>query len=180
LAGGRRVGFKIDKPVESFMAKGAYLYSEAQLAIHLGVPRKDLTSIRIEKLKKNVHWKIIKGEVALNLAGIAHLLTWMDIPCGRVDPTQCYFPEPKKNEPILLLMDRGQAPTVVKMRVRRLFPNPMLIEAVEVARPTQLQQVRVKANDNFTIGMQFDAIPDVGNPGFWILAGPLPRYRGRW
>ena len=61
-----------------------------------------------------------------------------------------------------------------------LYPNPTLIECVEVARPLQLARVRVKASDNFTIGMQFDAIPDVGNPGFWILAGPLPRYRGRW
>lgn len=162
------------------MDKGPFIYSEAQLALHLGLPRKDLTTIRLDRLEKNADWKIVHGEIALCLHGIARMLVNLEIPAGQVDPTLCRFPEQEKNGPPILLMDRDQTPTPVKMRVRRLYPNPTLIECVEVARPLSITRVRVKANDHFIIGMQFDAIPDVGNPGFWILAGPLPRYRGRW
>ena len=161
------------------MNKGAYLYSEAQLAKHLGMARKDLIKAR-GHLRKNADWTLCDGEVALCLRGVSKLLKALNIAAGRVDVAVCTFDNGEKKGPVLLLMDRGHVPPPIMMKVRRIFPNPHLVEAVEVERPTQLVQVLVKSNENLTIGMKFGAIPDVGNPGFWMLAGPLPRWRGRW
>ena len=157
-----------------------WLYSEAQLAKHLGMPRTAIMKVRSSTLRKNADWNLRDNEVALSLRGLAKLLQALEIPAGRVDVTACYFPQKNSAPAVLLLCDRGQVPPPVKMKVRRIFPNPRLVEAVEVDRPNQLQRVLVKTNENLTIGMHFECIPDVGNPGYWKLAGPLPRWRGRW
>ena len=157
-----------------------WLYSEAQLAKHLGMPRTAIMKVRSSTLRKNADWNLRDNEVALSLRGLAKLLQALEIPLGRVDVTACYFPQKNSAPAVLLLCDRGQVPPPVKMKVRRIFPNPHLVEAVEVDRPNQPQHVLVKTNENLTIGMQFECIPDVGNPGYWKLAGPLPRWRGRW
>jgi hypothetical protein len=163
------------------MTKGGFLYSEARLAEHLGMPRRQLSEARIAALEKNADWQLVEGQVALSLHGILNLLRNLGVAAGRVNPTACFLQGKNGVRPsTLLLMDPGRTPDPVLMRVRRLFPNPRLIECVEVNRPGQIQHVLVRNNSNFTIGMTFKAIPDPANPAYWILAGPLPRYRGRW
>ena len=156
-------------------------YSEARIADHLGMPRKDLVKVRGANLRKNRDWTLRDGEVALCLRGVSKLLKALQVAAGLVDISVCCFDDgQEKKGPVLLLCDRGQIPSPIKLKVRRLFPNPHLLEAVEVERPMQLCQVLLKSTENLTIGMIFDAIPDVGHPGYWKLAGPLPRWRGRW
>lgn len=162
------------------MDKGGFIYSEARLAEHLGIPRRQLSEARIGSLEKNADWQLTEGQVALSLRGILNLLRAMGIAGGLVDPTACYLEQKNgAGAPVLLLME-GQKPDPVEMKVRRLFPNPRLIECVELHRPKQLCHVVVRDSSNFTIGMIFKAIPDPGNPAYWIVDGPLPRYRGRW
>jgi hypothetical protein len=168
-------------PAESFMDKGTFIYSERRLAEHLGIPRKNLAACRLAELEKGSHWQLIDGHVALSLRGIAQMLCRMKIDCGKVDPTACYLDNGTDHPSILLLPDGRTPPQSVRMRVRTIFPNPRLLECTEVGRPLTLARVVVPSNQNFTIGMEFEAIPDPANPAFWLVKDArLPRWRGRW
>lgn len=164
------------------MPKGTFIYSEARLAEHLGIPRNDLFAVRTMVLKKNEHWKLEKGKVALSLQGILALIRELGIASGRVDPTACYFEKNGEVRPsVLLLTDSGWTAPPVRMRVRAIFPNPRLLECTEVGRPLSLARVVVRSNLNFRIGMEFAAVPDPANPGFWVVeGGNTPRFPGRW
>jgi hypothetical protein len=165
---------------ESFMDKADFIYSERRLAEYLSLPRKMFSDARDRILRKDQEWKNKGGEIALTLKGVLRLLISFDIPESELDLRKCFLESlSEKTEPILLLRAPGDRPTPIKMKVRRLFPNPTRLEAQEVGR-TQLYQVIVKSTANFTIGMEFQAIPDPAHPSFWRLHGELPRYRGRW
>jgi hypothetical protein len=166
------------------MPKGTFIYSEARLAEHIGMPRAELKFQRDNNLREGRDWKNKGGEIALSLRAVVKLCDALRMPKNRLDVTACYLERPgeKKNRsqaPALLLCDRGAAPTPIKMRVRRIFGNPRLMEAQEIGS-TRIFQVVVKSNANFLLGMEFKAIPDPANPGFYRVAGQLPRWRGHW
>lgn len=174
------------KSVESFMDKGHHIYSEARLAKFINLPRKMMSDMRNKVLTEDEEWTNRGGEIALNLKGALRLLQAFGLPETDVRLSHCFIQSiaEKKNDagvPLrLLLCAPGSAPSPIKMRVKRIFPNPRLIEAQEVARPLQTYQVLVPSNGNFVIGMEFQAVPDPANAGFWRLHGMPPRYRGRW
>lgn len=168
---------------EGFMDKGDYVYSEARLAEHIGISRKNLAAVRIKALTKDVHWANRRGQIALSLKGVSHLLMQLDLGAA-VLPTnwheECLLDPPAKNgEVLLLLMDRDHHPAPIKMRITRIFPNPYLVEAQEPGR-SQRYRVTVKSNLRLITRMEIDCIPDPGRPGFWQMIGRPPRWRGRW
>lgn len=163
------------------MDKGTFLYSEQRFSDWLRLPRKMVSDARDRLLTKDQDWKNKGGEIALTHKGALRILQAFEIPEVEFEPTECYLQTPmEKNGEPLLLCAPGRPPEPIKMRVVRIFPNPMLLEAQEVGR-NQLYRVIVKSNLNFTVRMEFNAVPDPANPGFWRLPDErLPRSRGRW
>lgn len=170
-------------PTGNFMDKCAFLYSEARVAEHIGIPRKEMSAARVRHLEKEVHWKNRGGQIALSLQGLSHILVSLDLGTSALTGNwheECLLdPSEKKNGvPPLLICDKDQTPTPIKMIVARLYPNPYMIQAQEKGR-SQCYQVRVKSNLRLLVGMELDAIPDPGNAGFWMQVGQPPRlWRG--
>jgi len=56
-----------------------WLYSEAQLAKHLGMPREAIMTARSSSLRKNADWNLRDSEVALSFRGLTKLLQALDV-----------------------------------------------------------------------------------------------------
>lgn len=175
--------FQTHNVTQNFMDNGAFKFSEAKLAKQLGLHRGELRYQREANLTEDLEWKNLAGEIALTGKALLKLCDALQVNASEMNLAECGIETAEEKKlaqrlPALICDREKTAGDPMPMTVRQIFPNPRLLEAVD-ARGARCQ-VLVGDNANFVRGMQFKAIPDPSTPGFYRLAGPLPRWKGRW
>ncbi|MEP7016022.1 MAG: hypothetical protein ABI925_11325 [Verrucomicrobiota bacterium] len=150
-------------------------YSEAKLCDRIGIPIKPL---RDRHLLVDLHWKKVRGEVALSSAGVKRLWRALAERPAAFDLADCLIDAPyKKNGAASEAIPLGDtfSPIPIVATVWRICPNPMVILAIDEHRARL--SVWVGRNENYTIGMKIKIVPKLDKPGFWRMAGPGPQRR---
>lgn len=160
------------------MDKRAYPYSESRLADHIGIARSELKFVRDQRLDKGRDWEKNSGEIVLNGRALAKVCRALQMPASELDLRCCLFVSPAKKEAAPHALTHPSVP--ISMLVYRIPLNQLVLTARKKEGPLDLCQVIVGDNRNFTLGMEFRAIPAPAQPGFYLLSGPRPRQKGRW
>jgi hypothetical protein len=119
----------------------------------------------LKKLRRGVHWIERENEILFSQAGIRRLEVLIGSGAIILVPEDSKETEPP-HEP---------APeSQTEMIVRRIPPNPGLVEAVVGDQPSVLHSVWVGNNQNFLVGDKVSAVPYPGVSGVWKLVSRLP------
>lgn len=99
------------------------------------------------------------------------------------EPEPPFTPPPDVQKPILSRW--GVPPSCDDPRQRALVVvqiplNPIMLIARSPNFGTLNHHCMVGRNENFTVGMPFNAIPHPKEPAFWRLVGVPPVMKGRW
>lgn len=133
--------------------------TEEKIAADFGIPRKELKKMRQEKLNLHQHWSYLDRQVVYSEEGLALVLRHflLAAPVG--------IPEPK--------------PTIVTLRVWRVWANPRLLQAAFPDDPKgPLVAVQLNDNTKFRPGMTLRA-RQIG-PNLYKMEGRSPRFYGRY
>ena len=140
-------------------------FLESSLADRLGLTRNALEEFRKAHLKKGADWKMDNRRVLLRESAVKKMLARLD--AADLD----YSAAAQKN---------GATDNEVReLAITRVFPNPHLIEARDVASGA-LVRVTVPSNKNFRPRMTVKARPWKPEQLLYRLEGRTPRFPGKW
>lgn len=143
-----------------------HIYSEAKLAHHLGIQRKDVKHIRDRKLKKERDWSLHGPRVAYSSAGVARLLRAIKSKPGAFDLAACQCGGVDQKAPVIVQGGGGKA-IPVQVKITRICANPGLLQGYD--HNSELVNIWVGRNENFTAGMVVPVVPSPDRPGMFRL-----------
>lgn len=139
------------------------LFWESKVAKTLGLARDRIRELREQHLEEGADWRTRGNAVVLTARGLEKItaLAQGETPAA---------PAPVKAGP----------PEVARLVVARLCGNHRLLHARrrDAGPEAVALLVRVKTNEHFMAGMEFDAI--ACGDGTFQFTGRLPRRKGRW
>lgn len=156
------------------MSANRFVLTEAALSIELGLPQKNLRSVRGAQLTRGQHWQHVANEVRYSAEGRAALLTALNV----AEPVKDLAPKksPEEASPIPPASIPPRPGDVRELVCVRTYP---LNHRIVLARLGP-QKVRVRLADsrNIIAGMSLTCRLLKGD--LWELARKLPRWRAKW
>jgi hypothetical protein len=155
------------------MSTEAKYYLEEKVAGVLGLQRRDVARLRNGLLKKKSGWVMAGREVALTNKGLDRVLNALrkasNAALPELDFSGCVVAGPT-------LGKKDAGGELVTLTVKKIYPNPRILQAEDVEK--KLVSVQVKTNKNFLPGMKLNA--RALRPGWYAMEGRCPRSRGRY
>lgn len=157
-------GMPMHSDAENFPLKSFSVF-ESDLAVRLGVARRELVAMRWEHLQEGVDFLKTGRRVVYCHAGVEKL--------AAIAGT-----DSKKMLPAAGLSEPAPTREVFTFTVRRKPANTRALECTDTAGKTVI--VRVRDSALFLPGMKVTAVPYGDHPNVYEFAGAYPRFRGKY
>lgn len=175
-------------------------FPEPMVARVTGCSRETLVGVRRTFMEKDTHWTLENSVVCYTPAGLKKLLeatglgneafAWEAAPTGKGDPSATPLrsaSDVKKISPggpvravaagVAAAGAAVAARPLVALRVTAISRNPAIVHATD-GQATHL--VRVRTNENFTVGMPIKARAPAAGSTLYYYEGNCPRWKGRY